>query len=335
LKSKRAPVGSIHGRAPGHSQERSTIRFLGEPDAFADVLSHLRVGPVAYCRSELTAPWGLDLPFEDGMQFHSPAEGGCWLVLNGQEVWLDCGDIALVVSGSAHRLLDAPTSPASPVAAYRREIVEPNLYRMTGGGGGAATVLVCCRVEVQEGQHILGMLPTPLVVHAQEPVGAGIQETLRLMAREASSAGKGRAAVINRLAEVVIAHLMRAWMEMDGSDGWTPALRDPQIGPVIAAVHRAPGRAWTVETLAGIARLSRSTFSARFTDRVGVSPSRYIAQLRMRLAVRRLKSDKSSLAQIAADLGYQSEGAFARAFKRVCGKPPGAVRRAASGVQLS
>jgi AraC-like DNA-binding protein len=203
---------------------------------------------------------------------------------------------------------------------------------MTGGGGGAPTVLVCCRAEVQEGQQILGMLPTPLVVRAQDPAGTGIEETLRLMAREVGGAGSGRAAVVNRLAEVVIAHLMRSWMEKGGSDGWTPALRDPQIGPVISAIHRDPGRTWTVETLAGIARVSRSTFSAHFTDRVGISPGRYIVQLRMRLAVRRLKSGKSSLAQIAADLGYQSEGAFARAFKRMCGKPPGAVRRASSGV---
>jgi AraC-like DNA-binding protein len=286
------------------------------------------VGPVAYCRSELTAPWGLALPFEDGIRFHYPAEGGCWLAVNEQQVWLDCGDIALVVSGIAHRLVDMPTSRASPIETYSREVVEPNLYRMAGGGGGAATVLVCCRAEVEEGQQILGMLPTPLVVRAQDPVGAGIQETLRLMAHEVGSPAPGRAAVINRLADVVIAHLMRAWMEMDGSDSWTPALRDPQIGPVIAAIHRDPGRGWTLETLAGLARVSRSTFAARFTDRVGISPARYITQLRMRLAMRRLKSDKSSLAQIAADLGYQSEGAFTRAFKRMCGTPPGAVRRA-------
>jgi transcriptional regulator GlxA family with amidase domain len=94
------------------------------------------------------------------------------------------------------------------------------------------------------------------------------------MACEVGGAGSGRAAVVNRLAEVVIAHLMRAWMERDGSDGWTPALRDPQIGPVISAIHRDPGRTWTVETLAGIARVSRSTFSTRFADRVGISPSR-------------------------------------------------------------
>lgn len=198
-----------------------------------------------------------------------------------------------------------------------RALVPFALFRIGGPSGSQPTV------------H---MLPTPLVVRAQDPVGAGIQETLRLMAREAGSCGLGRSAVINRLAEVVIAHLIRAWVETDGSDGWTPALWDRQIGPVIVAIHRDPGRTWSLETLAGIARVSRSTFSARFTDRVGISPARYIVQLRMRLAVRRLKSGKSSLAQIAADLGYQSEGAFARAFKRMFGGPPGAVRRGSSGV---
>jgi AraC-like DNA-binding protein len=204
------------------SSIRGSIHFPVQSDGVSEVLSHLRVGHVTYWRNELTAPWGLDLPFEDGVRFHYTAEGGCRLVIDEQQIWLDRGDIALAVSGSAHRLLD-------------------------------------------------------------------------------------------------------------GSDGWTPALRDPHIGAAIAAIHRDPGRAWTVETLAGLARVSRSTFSARFTDRVGISPKRYIAQLRMRLAVRRLKSDRSSLAQIAAALGYQSEGAFARAFKRTCGEPPGSVRRAASG----
>jgi AraC-like DNA-binding protein len=174
------------------------------------------------------------------------------------------------------------------------------------------------------------MLPTPLIVRADDSAGAAIQDTLRLMADEVGRAGSGRAAVINRLAEVAIAHLLRAWMDMDESEGWTPALRDPQIGPVISAIHRDPGRTWTVESLAAIARASRSTFSARFTDQLGISPSRYLAQLRMGLAVRRLKSGRESVARIAADLGYQSEGAFARAFKRICGEPPGAVRRACS-----
>jgi AraC-like DNA-binding protein len=321
---KREPAGVARESA----QERNTIRFLGQADTFTDLLSHFRVGPVTYCRSELTAPWGLDLPFEDGVRFHYPAGGGCWLVMAGQRVWLDAGDIALVCSGRAHHLLDAPASAVAPVEAYRRETVTPDLYRMTGGGGGAPTVLVCCRAEIQEGHQLLNMLPAPLVVRADDPAGAAIQETLRLMANEVGRAGSGRAALINRLAEVVIAHLLRAWMDMDQSEGWTPALHDPQIGPVISAVHRHPGRAWTVESLAAIARVSRSTFAARFTDRLGISPSRYLAQLRMRLAVRRLRSGRESVARIAAELGYQSEGAFARAFKRICGEPPGAVRRA-------
>jgi AraC-like DNA-binding protein len=250
--------------------------------------------------------------------------------MNGQRVWLDCGDIALVCSGGAHRLLDAPSSAVAPVETYDRETVEPDLYRMAGGGGGTLTVLVCCRNEVQEGRQLLDMLPTPLVVRAEDSAGAAIQETLHLMACEVGRSGSGRAAVVNRLAEVVIAHLLRAWMDMDGSDGWTPALRDPQLGPVISAIHRDPGRTWTVESLAAVARVSRSAFSARFTDQVGISPRRYVAQLRMRLAVRQLKSRRQSLAQIAVDLGYQSEAAFARAFKRICGEAPGAVRRRSS-----
>jgi AraC-like DNA-binding protein len=297
-------------------------------------MDHFRVGPVAYCRSELTAPWGLDLPYEDGIRFHYVAAGGCWLVMSSHRVWLDCGDIALVSHGGAHRLADALTAAVTPVEAYNRESLGRELYRMTGGGGGTATVLVCCRAEVQEGHPLLGVIPAPLVVRAEDPAGAAVQAMLRLMACEVSRRGAGRAAVIKRLADVVIAHLMRAWVEMDGSEGWTTALRDPQIGPVIAAIHRAPGNIWTVGSLAAVARVSRSTFSARFTDQVGVSPSRYLAQLRMRLAIRRLKSRKSSLAQIAIDLGYQSEGAFARAFKRICGVPPGAIRRGAPSANV-
>ena len=144
---KRRQGGAVGEKSPARPQETNTIRFLGEADVFTDVLSHFRVGPVAYCRSELTAPWGLDLPFEDGIRFHYPAAGGCWLVMNSQRVWLDCGDIALICSGGAHRLVDAPSSAAAPVETYNRETVEPDLYRMTGGGGGTFTMLVCCRAE--------------------------------------------------------------------------------------------------------------------------------------------------------------------------------------------
>ncbi len=168
-------------------------------------------------------------------------------------------------------------------------------------------------------------------------VGAGapgeewIQTTLRLLAAEARQPRPGGEAVITRLADIIVIQALRAWIESDPAarTGWLGAMRDPHIGRAIGLVHADPARDWTVASLAAELSMSRSAFAARFTELVGEPAMQYVTRWRMHVALAALQDGGVTVAQLADQLGYRSEAAFARAFKRVIGTPPGGVRRAA------
>ena len=151
------------------------------------------------------------------------------------------------------------------------------------------------------------------------------------MAVEAGELRPGGEAVITRLGDILVIQAIRAWMESDpaAQRGWLGALQDPQIGRAISNIHRDPARNWTVASLAQEMAMSRSAFAARFTELVGEPVMRYVARWRMHVAVAALKEEGATVGQLADRLGYRSEAAFSRAFKRVIGVSPGAIRRSA------
>jgi AraC-like DNA-binding protein len=154
---------------------------------------------------------------------------------------------------------------------------------------------------------------------------------LRLIASEAAELRPGGEAVITRLGDILVIQAIRAWMESDPAarTGWLGALQDPQIGRAISHVHRDPARNWTVASLAQELAMSRSAFAARFTELVGEPVMSYVARWRMQVAVAALKDEGATVGQLADRLGYRSEAAFSRAFKRVIGVSPGAIRKGA------
>jgi AraC-like DNA-binding protein len=135
--------------------------------------------------------------------------------------------------------------------------------------------------------------------------------------------------VITRLADIMVVQAIRSWLESDPAarSGWLGALQDRQIGRAIALIHREPARPWTVAALARELAMSRSAFAARFTELVGEPVMQYVARWRMQLALNSLRNEGATVGELASQLGYRSEASFARAFKRVIGVPPGAVRR--------
>jgi len=149
------------------------------------------------------------------------------------------------------------------------------------------------------------------------------------MAAESISPRVGSATVMARLADIVIARLIRAWVERSTEDtcGWLAAVRDPQVGRALALIHRHPERPWSVASLATEATLSRTLFSERFTSLVGMSPARYVARWRMHLAGIWLGDERLNVGEVAMKLGYESEASFSRAFKKFMGVPPGSLRR--------
>jgi AraC-like DNA-binding protein len=150
------------------------------------------------------------------------------------------------------------------------------------------------------------------------------------MREESLAARPGGATIMTRLADLVVLQAVRGWIEQATADsGWLAALADPHIGRALAAVHRNPERAWSVADLAQLAHLSRSRFSQRFSELAGSAPLQYVTRVQMHRASELLAAERLSVAELAERFGYDSEPAFARAFKRHVGRPPGAVRRAA------
>jgi AraC-like DNA-binding protein len=149
------------------------------------------------------------------------------------------------------------------------------------------------------------------------------------MAAEAHELRPGSEAVITRLGDILVIQAIRSWLETDpaAKTGWLGALQDEQIGRAIALIHRDPARNWTVASLADELAMSRSAFAARFTELVDEPAMQYVTRWRMQVAVSALRNDGATVGELASRLGYRSEAAFARAFKRVIGVPPGAVKR--------
>jgi AraC-like DNA-binding protein len=286
-----------------------------------------------YARSELTAPWGMTLPPMPGyMWFHVPTSGRVLLVTDGAETELRPGDFTLVPHGEGHGLLSEPGAPAPGILDIERESVSDRYELIRHGGGGAPTTLICgaVRFDHPAARSLVEILPR--TIHL-ESVGSPrlewMQSTLRLMALEAGELRPGGEAVITRLADILVVQAIRSWLETDpaAESGWLGALQDRQIGRAIALIHREPERRWTVASLAHELAMSRSAFAARFTELVGEPVMQYVARWRMQVALSALRDEGATVGELASRLGYRSEAAFARAFKRVMGFAPGSVRR--------
>ena len=325
------PTRPSHDGLSGSRSHSSGDDGRVAPDALSAVLQDLRIAGASYCRTELRAPWGLAIPPEEGAVLHFVIEGGAWLsTATAAPRWLAEGDVVLLPQGEGHRLVDAPGSPVRPLRAIPRERTGETTFAIRAEGPGPRALLVCCGVafEASALHPLLRMMPEVLHVPrgaAQDPVVATLLDT---MAGEVRAQRIGAATVMARLADIVVTRVVRAWVERkgDAQTGWLAAIRDPQIGRALAAFHRAPEGDWSVESLAAAAGLSRSQFSERFTGQLGMAPARYVAAWRMHLATRWLAHERISIGEVAARLGYDSEPAFSRAFKRIVGKPPGELR---------
>ncbi len=247
---------------------------------------------------------------------------------------IEQGNLVLLTNAAEHAFRSAPDVP--PVALEDLPITQvTELYETLdyGGGGEPCSLMYgIVRVDHAAAGMLMQLLPDVLKVDTwSAESGTWLQGTLQFIAQEARAPRPGGETVITRLADVVLIEAIRRWINSspDANKGWLKGARDPQIGRAIMAIHKDPAGGWTVERLASEAGMSRSAFSAKFSQIVGMSVMQYLTHWRMQLARTRLLNSAEPILGIAFDLGYQSEAAFNRAFKRVFDIPPGQVRKQA------
>jgi AraC-like DNA-binding protein len=264
---------------------------------------------------------------------HVITSGRCWLEIEGAENrLLQPGDLALVPHCDGHQLSSEPGMVGAKLFETPREQVSERYEILRLGGGGEATTLVCgvFQFDHPAARHLVTLLPRIIAVEAwNSPNMDWIQSTVRAIGSEARELRPGGETIITRLADVLVIHAIRSWIARDpaAQTGWLGALQDKQLGRVISSIHRDPARAWTLESLAAEAMMSRSAFAARFTELVGEPAMHYVTRWRMHTALTWLKEDDAPVADLSRRLGYESEAAFSRAFKRYIGVSPGAARR--------
>jgi AraC-like DNA-binding protein len=308
------------------------------PDALTAVVETLHMRGRLFCRIELSAPWGMALPASKAAHFHAIERGSCWLRLSGPEppVALAGGDLIIVPHGMGHSLADSPDTPPVPFSRIVGKAEPGGHVLLRHGAGGSQTVLVCgqFQFERRDGHPLISALPPFIHLRSgASSAGALLDSSLELLAAEARAPQAGTEALVSRLTDVVFIQALRAWVQglPEASGGWLGALRDRGIGNALALMHRQPDRRWTLASIAAAVGMSRSRFSDRFTDLVGEAPMAYLARWRMHLAAGRLRPEGGSVAEVAQSVGYESETAFAKAFRRTFGVSPSAHRRRPAG----
>lgn len=310
--------------------------FAQTGDPLAQTLHLLRLTGSFYCRGEFTSPWGIDMPaFPGSMIFHIVTSGACVIEREGAEpLTLRQGGMALVPHGQGHILRGVDDAHAEPLFDIPVDRLSDRYEVMRHGGGGELTRMLCVLVRLEDtsAEHLLPLLPPVLTLDAWDDQADGwLHNTLRFMVREAHEMRPGSEAVITRLSDILVIQMIRDWIDRADvqATGWLAALREPLIGQAMTAFHDAPHKPWSVESLAEVACMSRSAFAARFTQLVGESAMKYVTRWRMQVARNRLRESPDPVGKIAIDVGYESEASFCRAYKRLFGEPPGAVRRSA------
>jgi AraC-like DNA-binding protein len=316
-------------------------------DALSQTLSVVRLVGAIFINAKFTAPWCYQSPsagsaaplLEPGAErvviFHLITEGECHVEIGDEPpVRLTAGDVVVFPQGHAHRMCSHPGVP--PAAGARLdEVLSRRPRQLIYGGGGPATRLVCGYLACDRrlAEMLLAGLPVLLRVNVRgSSAGMWLEASVRYALAEARSPRPGGAGVLAKLAEVLFIEVLRLYVnqQSEGRIGWLAAVGDRIVGAALNQLHARPAHTWTLDELAREAHTSRSVLAERFQYLVGSSPMQYLTQWRMLLAANLLTRSNAPLARIAEDVGYQTDTAFSRAFRREFGSPPATWRRSQS-----
>jgi AraC-like DNA-binding protein len=316
-------------------------------DVLSEVLSAVRLTSSVFFDVRATAPWVAEAPpsariaeavmpgAQHAIEYHVVTRGSCWIsIVDGapfEPVWLQEGDVVVLPHGEPHAISSEPGMRAEPdISLHKRPDDASTLPFMlsTSADETIDARLICgfFTCDVRPFNPLLEALPR--FMHIGRGASAATDGLLEHFIL--SSPGRtndkqaGAQSVLNRLSELIFMEAIRTHMNQLGSEhtGWLSGLRDPQIGRALALLHAQPARAWTLEDLAGEIGASRSGFVSRFTHLLGYPPMQYLTRWRMQLAAKRLCEHGAKVASVAQDVGYESEAAFSRAFKKFSGRSP-------------
>jgi AraC-like DNA-binding protein len=307
------------------------------PDAMSDVLALVHIRCEIVGANEFSAPWCFSFR-KHVAHFHIVERGTAFLTRDGEEpLRLETGDLAILPLGAGHVLASEAGLEPVPIedAVARVGVRDGTVTRM--GGRGAETHLVCGQFSFEGvlASKLLKVLPPLIHIAApQERPLEWLRLTSHFLVEETRRARPGFLIMVARLLDLLFVQAVREWGAKSPKNlGWLSGLRDPSIGRALSAIHDEPARPWTVESLAELAGLSRSAFSARFADVVGETPLKYLTAWRLDLAAQQLLAGTAVIGEIAHFVGYSSEAALTRAFKAHFGTTPARFRRAGLGKQ--
>lgn len=318
--------------------DRSSDPAKNAHDPVSELLMGMRLRGASYGRLQLTPPFGIRFRAGPEARFHFVARGNVTLRAGDTVRELGSGDAVLLPRGEVHEIVTEANVRIRDYESYTQKPLCSDVAaveacaRDTGRKSDALIFTGRMEFELDTLHPLVGLMPQVMSVGALIGRQPELMPLLDAMEREMSQQRVGSAGILARLADVVAASVVRGWVECGCGDatGWIEALRDPKLGRVIAALHREPGRNWTLAEMAHEMGSSRSVFAKRFVEVTGLTPQRYVLALRMRLAEQWFRRDKLAIDTAARRLGFGSQAAFARAFKRVVGEPPGHTRRKAA-----
>lgn len=330
-------------------------------DVLSDVLRVVRLTSAVFFTARFSSPWSIASPPSDQLArslrlraesialFHVLVEGECWVSMDGHEpVFLEAGDVIIFPHGDAHVMASHVGARPLPIGTLLPSRASEEIPQLDHGGGGAASRFVCGYLHCdQRFNPLIGALPALLCVHGETGTGpcrgetsecsgavviaadGWLASTLRHTVEEADGMNPGSSAMLVRLTELLYVEVLRRYMQRlpAGQTGWLAGVKDPEVGRALRLLHARPERQWTVEDLAREVGVSRSGLAQRFTELSGEAPMRYLTGWRIQLAKHLMLQAGLPISEVAGRVGYESEAAFNRAFKRHVGEPPAAWRK--------
>ena len=335
-------------------------------DVLSDVLRVVRLSGAVFFTADFSSPWSIESPIPDMLAsavmpqaeclvlFHILVDGECEVECQGLPTTaMASGDVIVFPRGDQHTMRTHGAATTTPLTSIFSPGGHDEPPQLSYGGGGTTSRFVCGYLNCdQRFSPLVEALPTMLLVRSDDdystieavdasgsrptvvPQGSGtwLGTTLKFTINEARAARPGNAAMLGRLTELMFVEILREYMQRlpASQSGWFAAVNDAHVGKALRLLHANPVRDWTVDELAREVALSRSALAQRFADLVGEAPMRYLANWRMQLAKQMMREGARNIQEVATRVGYDSEAAFNRAFKRATGSPPAAWRKGAT-----